>query len=379
MTRSFPATRKLAAGGATAIFVLLAAVLTGVGLAGSPSTQTFHSVDARLCPFTLDVKVTRKLELRRVGDTKVKVFGPTEVTLRNKTTGRTVVLNASGTSSLDPATGNVTFSGRQLWLGPANHVPYLSTVGKGSRQAPHFVLAGADLHRRVIDPCALLASAAADAAGRDTGAVGVARVRAEPDRLRRTDPADRHPGPPRPRAPRSDRQRTEGHHSGGCRTGRACRRRARALSASAREPFRSETAPQATSSPQRSPRRRCRPTRASGIIHIQSDRPGHVHARPVLRRVGRPLRLELRRRLLHRRRQGAARLRQRQSACPATLGKSCSAIARRSRSSSAARATSARSRRPTPCAGPWAAEGPGSARASRRSKDRSGSRLPRLR
>ena len=157
MPRSFPATRRLASRGATLSFVLVAAVATGVGLAGSPSTQTFHTVDARLCPFTLDVKVTRKLQIHRVATTNVQVFGPTTITLRNKTTGRTAVLRAAGSSTLDPATGNVTFSGRQLWLGPANHVPYMSTDGNGSKKAPHFTVSGTGLHPRVIDPCALVA------------------------------------------------------------------------------------------------------------------------------------------------------------------------------------------------------------------------------
>jgi hypothetical protein len=138
--------------------VLLAAVCSGVALAGSPSTQTFHSVDARLCPFTIDVKVIRKLRVRRAGATKLQILGPTTITLRNASTGRTAVLNASGTSSLDPATGNLRFSGHQVWLRAENHVPYLSTDGKGSQLAPNFVISGVDSHPRVIDPCALVAA-----------------------------------------------------------------------------------------------------------------------------------------------------------------------------------------------------------------------------
>jgi hypothetical protein len=140
------------------IVVLLAAAFTGVGLAGSPSTQVLHSVDTGLCPFTLDVKVTRKLETRHVGMTSVKILGPTAVTLRNTSTGRTAVLTASGSSSLDQATGSLRFSGHQLWLAAENHVPYLSTDGKGGKLAPTFVISGTDLHPRVIDPCALVAA-----------------------------------------------------------------------------------------------------------------------------------------------------------------------------------------------------------------------------
>ncbi len=142
----------------TTILVLLAAAFTGAGLAGSPSTQVFHSVDTGLCPFPLDVKATRKLQTRGVGSKKVQVFGPTTITLRNTSTGRTAILNASGSSSLDPATGSVRFSGHQIWLGAENQIPYLSTDGKGSKLAPTLVLSSTDSHPRVVDPCALVAA-----------------------------------------------------------------------------------------------------------------------------------------------------------------------------------------------------------------------------
>jgi hypothetical protein len=143
----------------TLVAVLLAAAFTGVGLAGSPSTQMLHSVDTGLCPFGLDVKVTRKLRTRRVGASSLQILGPTTITLRNTSTGRTVVLDAPGSSSLNPATGSLTFSGRQLWLGTGNHVPYLSTDGRGAKLAPSFVISGTGLHPRAIDPCALVAAA----------------------------------------------------------------------------------------------------------------------------------------------------------------------------------------------------------------------------
>jgi hypothetical protein len=77
--------------------------------------------------------------------------------LRNRDTGASARLTAGGAASLDPATGGLRFSGRQLWLSPKNHVPYLATDGSGSLLAPRFVVAGAGGAARVIDPCALVA------------------------------------------------------------------------------------------------------------------------------------------------------------------------------------------------------------------------------
>jgi hypothetical protein len=148
--------RKLAREAVAIVVVLLAAAVTGAGLAGRPAKQVVHRVDERLCPFALGVTVTKTVQSRRVGTRVVKVFGPTEITLRNRSTGRTAVLDASGSSSLEPATGSVRFTGHQLWLGTDNHVPFLSTRGTGSKLAPNFVVSGA-LARRVVDPCALVA------------------------------------------------------------------------------------------------------------------------------------------------------------------------------------------------------------------------------
>jgi hypothetical protein len=90
------------------VILALASALAGVALAASPSTEVFRSVDTGLCPFTVDV--------RSVG---------TRITLRNASNGRVAVLN-----------------GRKLRLAAENHLPYLSTDGKP----------------RVIDPCALVAA-----------------------------------------------------------------------------------------------------------------------------------------------------------------------------------------------------------------------------
>src|SRR6202035_3004499 len=73
-------------------------------------------------------------------------------------TGRTAVLDSSGSYSANPATGTVTFRGRHVWFwATGNHVPFLTTDVAGSLEAPSFVLSGAPAHAHVVDPCALVA------------------------------------------------------------------------------------------------------------------------------------------------------------------------------------------------------------------------------
>jgi hypothetical protein len=141
---------KLACVAGAAAFVALSTALT---TAGSPSTEVLRSVDTGLCPFALSVQVTRPVRTRGA----VEIKGPTTITLRNRATGKTAVLHAGGSSSTNTSTGDLRFSGRQLWLGPSTHVPYLTTGGKGSQLAPRFVVSGTDLRPRVVDPCALVA------------------------------------------------------------------------------------------------------------------------------------------------------------------------------------------------------------------------------
>ena len=165
---------------------------------------------------------------------------------------------------------------------------------------------GNDQHSRFLDPHFV------DAAAHDSSAMERARVRAQPDRLCGPRSGDRQADPPRPCAPRSDRRRATRHDPGRRRTGRTGRSRARALPATTRE--------------QLDRRLRAGPfLRREGCVfaaapaqrerdHPHRVRPQrHVHPRPVLRRVARPLQRELRRQLLHRRREGAARLRRRQA------------------------------------------------------------------
>jgi len=160
MSRLFPATRKLATGAVTVILAVLAAVFTGVGLAGSPSTQVSHGVDTRLCPFPLAITVKSRDQINQVVTTalRFRFIGPSTITLRNASTGRTAILNGSGSYSIDTTTGSVKFRGHQVWFwSTGKHVPFVSTDGPGSLDAPDYVLSGADSHARVIDPCALVA------------------------------------------------------------------------------------------------------------------------------------------------------------------------------------------------------------------------------
>src|SRR5579872_6752402 len=87
------------------VLALDAAVVTGVGAAGLPSTQVLRSVDTALCPFKLGVTVSRQTRIDRIGKTTLQVFGPSSITLRNLATGETKTLSASGTYSVDQATG----------------------------------------------------------------------------------------------------------------------------------------------------------------------------------------------------------------------------------------------------------------------------------
>ena len=144
------------------IVVLVAAVLAAVGC-GSPSTRVPASADTGLCPFPLDVTVTSKHSSDQVPTTALKFTfnGPSTITLRNTSTGRTVTLNSSGSPSFDTTTGSVVFRGHQIWYWSAGkHVPFVSTDGTGRLEAPDFVLAPGNSRSRVIDPCALVAASA---------------------------------------------------------------------------------------------------------------------------------------------------------------------------------------------------------------------------
>ncbi|HUY71905.1 MAG TPA: hypothetical protein VMV08_06650 [Gaiellaceae bacterium] len=157
MRRSL-ANRTLAAG--LVVVGLIAAVSTGVGVASAPSTQVLKSVDTALCPFKLGVTVTRNTRIDHVGNKTLQIIGPSTITLRNDSTGRAKTLTASGTYSVDQATGSIAFSGYQLWFfATGNHVPFLSLNGRGTMSAPNFVLSSTSSNDQALDPCALVAKA----------------------------------------------------------------------------------------------------------------------------------------------------------------------------------------------------------------------------
>jgi hypothetical protein len=133
-------------------------------LAGSAGAQTYRGVVRGFCPFPLSVSIVRTA--RTAG--AFQYVGPTTITLRNTGSGRSAVLRASGGYRVETATGDLAYHGHMIWLGVSSHVPYLSTDGSGGEKAPGFVISGP--RPKVIDPCALVAGAAPSTAMRTTHA-----------------------------------------------------------------------------------------------------------------------------------------------------------------------------------------------------------------
>jgi hypothetical protein len=157
VTSPLPATRKLTVGAATVLLLLATAAFTGVEHAGARSAEVFHSADGALCPFPLDVTV--KGTDHATAGLGLWLIGPSTITLRNALTGRTAVIDAPGSYSVDPANGSVSFSGQRVWFaGTGAQVPFLSTRGKGRLVAPLYLLSAAGTQARVIDPCALVSA-----------------------------------------------------------------------------------------------------------------------------------------------------------------------------------------------------------------------------
>ena len=150
---------KIAAGALTVTLVLLVAACGGNGGTGSASTRTPGNADTGLCPFPLEITVKSK-QTNQLDWTVLKFSfnGPSTITLRNVSAGLTATLGASGSRSVDTTTGSFLFRGHQVWYWAAGkHVPFMSTDGTGSLDAPRFVLSPGNSHARVIDPCALVA------------------------------------------------------------------------------------------------------------------------------------------------------------------------------------------------------------------------------
>ena len=353
-----PLTRRLATGGVTAILLLLTAAFAGVGLAGSPSTRVSHSVDTRLCPFPLEITVKTE---GQIDPAPPRLFGSSSTArARSRSATRRPVARRASTRRARPPSirrpGSVTFRGHQVWLwSVGKRVPFMSTDGEGSLEAPAFVLHAANARARVIDPCALVAASPPSTQPRTTPApwgppastlsqIGRAGLIPVIGRVIRHDHVHldvivngRHvtvPGVVGLVEPLDVRAVSHGAAaSGDCATGHG---------------FFAQVAnsPLHTHSP-------------SGIIHIESDRPGTFTLGQFFDEWGVRLDSTLRRRPLHRQAARSSGSSSRASVRPATPGGSCSETAGRSRSSSAARTTSAPSRPRT--AGGWPGGGCGGA------------------
>jgi hypothetical protein len=135
--------------------ILAAAVIASAGL-GAPAATVSRTLDTALCPFPLRVTVTRKAADEVATTALQYVFaGASTITLQNVSTGRTATLVSSGSHDVDTRTGTISFHGHQVWYwSTSKSIPFLATVGTGRLVAPTYVLAPGSSQARVIDPCA---------------------------------------------------------------------------------------------------------------------------------------------------------------------------------------------------------------------------------
>jgi hypothetical protein len=145
----------------SAAAAVLLAVVALAAACGSGSDRPAGAVDTQLCPFPLVVTVTSKTG-EDVGTSVLRFdfAGPSRIVLRNATTGRSAELDSSGSHSVDTRTGSVTFRGHHVWYwADGNRVPFMTTDGTGRLAAPTFVLDPGSSRARVLDPCARVAPA----------------------------------------------------------------------------------------------------------------------------------------------------------------------------------------------------------------------------
>ncbi len=143
--------RSIVYGAFLALVVSLAAA--AASQANATSGTTIENVDYGLCGFPLKITVSNAQKAHAVGNKSVRLTGQAKVTLTNLATGQEVTLSASGPSTFNNSTHTLSFTGHQLWLG-GELVPYLATDAKGSLDS-NFVLSGAR-NANVVDPCALV-------------------------------------------------------------------------------------------------------------------------------------------------------------------------------------------------------------------------------
>jgi hypothetical protein len=137
---------------------LTAALAVPAGLA-APAATVASTLDTALCPFPLRVTVTRQPGDEVATTALQYVFaGPSRITLRNVSTGRTATLESPGPHEVDTRTGTIVFHGRQVWFwSTSKSIPFLATTGTGRLVAPGYVLAPGSSQARVVDPCAQVA------------------------------------------------------------------------------------------------------------------------------------------------------------------------------------------------------------------------------
>jgi hypothetical protein len=164
--------RRLALGTTTVIACLAAVSFASAGRSDASSAVVVHSEDTGLCPFPLEVTVKTQNAGHQVGATALQFAfgGPSTITLRNGSTGRKATLSAPGGYSITPRTGTITFTGRHVWSwSTSKDVPFMSTQGTGSLVAPEYLLGGSS-RAKVVDPCALVAAGAPSTKPRTTAA-----------------------------------------------------------------------------------------------------------------------------------------------------------------------------------------------------------------
>ena len=154
-----PGMRIVAAAAALAAAGAAASLVAAAPSAGTASVRVFQTVDTHLCGFPLSVTVTTTPRTDQASTTVLQFafVGPSTITLRNLRTRKTAILRSSGDYAVDTKTGSVSFSGHQVWFwSTGSHVPFLATDGPGRFVAPEDTLAGS-ARAETIDPCALVA------------------------------------------------------------------------------------------------------------------------------------------------------------------------------------------------------------------------------
>jgi hypothetical protein len=136
--------------------VVLAAAAAAVAAAAALARSS--DTDRNLCPFPVEVQLIRNTPSR--AETAVLAFtleGPVRILLRNQSTKRTVVLDSTGSYSIDGRSGSVRFHGHNVWYWGLGDMPFLVTDGAGTFVGPRYRLSPGRSHARVLDPCVLLA------------------------------------------------------------------------------------------------------------------------------------------------------------------------------------------------------------------------------